>query len=1141
MVAQADHSSPATLLDAGVATSLAAAGLPLAKLVEIPAPIIQQRALPVALHYVGTHNAPPGFQNVVWRSGEHPPSIPPFEAATVPISSPKKKVKTLGKPRALYLFAGLPRKSDIGQYLRKHNWEVEEVDILRGHSHDLSRKDVRDKLQSRIRSGAFAAVVASPPCDTFSRATFANARGPPPLRTRDHLKGFPWLTGERKRRVILGNILADVALNSILDQSKQTPGICALEFPEDLGAVRSGSWAGVRPASLWQWPTLDTIRADADVHEFGIVQSDFGAEYLKPTRILLKGCTTEAISYAGPPSFDNKGNYIGPIPKFNAQALGLRTLARQPGETGFRTTGTAAWPEELCEWIGSSIDLTWSNYSASLSSKVADKAGDSDCVEAGLDTTSPCLAAFPIFLPLPGYWIGGKGPPRKTYMLGKWKDFHDGAGLTSPGRWKAEERVYPRGKRWDILRDLLHNSLLLHVDETGVPWGTQGIQRVLLKLCCTPKIDVFPQQLIEKGRDILAKWLRAQCADYNDEEPVVAPGQPFALKLIFYLLREMEDADFEVFSQLKTGVTAGIKYPLPRNPVIYEEQTAWRLPFDNSMGPASEAENYVSLELYKDRVESLFEEEAAEGMMEKVSNEEFYRRFGNDTAISALAVIEEKQGLKIRVLHDGTNDVRINNRIRCRDKLRMPGIPEKHVQYRERRAKSQIALSLLLDFSKAHRRVKIKEEEQGFLACRLDNASTWLNKVGTFGISSAAFWWSRLAGGLVRALHGLLGPRWALEILLYADDIEITAANHLKREGAVMAVYVLLILGSPMKNSKFRGGHEVEWIGLYLNNRLYGVGLANSRAQWLTDWARQIVDSSTVNVSYFAGGVGRLNFTANALVHEKPWLGPLYAWASTIQLSGKATATVPWGIKFVLLWIAKRLSSDSKLLVTPSLPVHGGFLFKSDAKAEGGRATIGGWECRGGVPSIRAKWFYIELFEKSTPWVFAKGGDPQRVIATLELLGSLLCLVLFDFKAEDLVSGVQTISGTTDNQGNSLAMVKFMSTKWPLAPLLMELSEQLRTRSLELHLEWERRDKNREADAITNGDYSDFTASNRIDVDFPAIPWIVLTQAMGWSKEVYDICQGAKAKRDVAGDPSRTTWKRRKTAANMRLKAKDPW
>ena len=262
------------------------------------------------------------------------------------------------------------------------------------------------------------------------------------------------------------------------------------------------------------------------------------------------------------------------------------------------------------------------------------------------------------------------------------------------------------------------------------------------------------------------------------------------------------------------------------------------------------------------------------------------------------------------------------------------------------------------------------------------------------------------------------------------------------------------------------------------------MGLSLHRSNWIINWAEKVIGEKTVETHSFAGGVGRLNFSANAILHLKPWMGPLYAWSSTIQLTGKQVATTPWGIKLILLWVSKQLAKDLRLQITPTLPSNGGPIFKSDAKAEAGRATIGGWFCGNGTKPKDAPWFFVELFEQTSPWVLAKAGDPQRIIATLELLGSLLCLVLFDFKATSTCRVVQTITGSTDNLGNTLALQKYMSTKWPLAPMIMELSEQCPSRNLELHLSWQRRNFNTEADALTNRDFSAFQRQNQVHVDF---------------------------------------------------------
>ena len=67
--------------------------------------------------------------------------------------------------KALYVFSGLKRKSDVASLLTKKGWQAEEFDILRTKKHDLTKLEVFSKLRDRIKAGEFAALLASPPCD----------------------------------------------------------------------------------------------------------------------------------------------------------------------------------------------------------------------------------------------------------------------------------------------------------------------------------------------------------------------------------------------------------------------------------------------------------------------------------------------------------------------------------------------------------------------------------------------------------------------------------------------------------------------------------------------------------------------------------------------------------------------------------------------------------------------------------------------------------------------------------------------------------------------------------------------------------------------------------------------------------------
>ena len=92
----------------------------------------------------------------------------------------------------------------------------------------------------------------------------------------------------------------------------------------------------------------------------------------------------------------------------------------------------------------------------------------------------------------------------------------------------------------------------------------------------------------------------------------------------------------------------------------------------------------------------------------------------------------------------------------------------------------QVAFSVVGDIAKAHRRFKHREEEHGYLGCEIDSRekiegdpqTVYVNKVGTFGVSCASYWWTRISAAGIRATHHLLGPEFMLDLLLYADDLE---------------------------------------------------------------------------------------------------------------------------------------------------------------------------------------------------------------------------------------------------------------------------------------------------------------------------------------------------------------------------------
>ena len=101
------------------------------------------------------------------------------------------------------------------------------------------------------------------------------------------------------------------------------------------------------------------------------------------------------------------------------------------------------------------------------------------------------------------------------------------------------------------------------------------------------------------------------------------------------------------------------------------------------------------------------------------------------------------------------------------------------------KATGEVVFSSIGDFGKAHRRFKYAKEEQGFLACAVSGEDPWVyvNQVGTFGVASTPYWWTRLSSPLLTLVHFLLGPGVEIELLLYADDLEGMGAGPTRRKG----------------------------------------------------------------------------------------------------------------------------------------------------------------------------------------------------------------------------------------------------------------------------------------------------------------------------------------------------------------------
>ena len=181
----------------------------------------------------------------------------------------------------LYLFAGRARPSDVREHLQnlcKANsiqLEMVEYDILRGAEFDLSKQEVWDSIFAQASAASFDAILLSPPCGTFSRARFhfAGNNGPRPLRTRAHLRGFPWLRNSDLHAVALANFFIDKCIE-LAGLQASIGKYFIFELP-----------SGDIPGSVWDFPSMRSLVETCGAATWPLHQCFFGADSAKPTRL----------------------------------------------------------------------------------------------------------------------------------------------------------------------------------------------------------------------------------------------------------------------------------------------------------------------------------------------------------------------------------------------------------------------------------------------------------------------------------------------------------------------------------------------------------------------------------------------------------------------------------------------------------------------------------------------------------------------------------------------------------------------------------------------------------------------------------------------------------------------------------------
>ena len=491
-------------------------------------------------------------------------------------------------------------------------------------------------------------------------------------------------------------------------------------------------------------------------------------------------------------------------------------------------------------------------------------------------------------------------------------------------------------------------------------------------------------------------------------------------------------------------------------------------------------------------LEKQFQEEALLGFMYKTKLELVKAEF-KDVRIAAQGALEKGDDTW-RVLHDASHHVMINHETKIRDQVRMPSAGDARVVMQESAAHDLGPhFALQFDVSKAHRRYLHRKADHGLLCCRSDEVEedVWVNVVGTFGFVCASYWWARLSSGICRLVLRFFHRQWVMQ-LLFADDARLQTHGPLKFENLIMIIFLWCLVGTPLSWAKTKGGMSCEWVGYWLDYSRFHLGISESRSAWLIRWGDRVVNEGLVQMRDFAEGLGRLGFTAGVLEYYKPFLAPLYSWSAAAPRD--AVLKVPPMVRLTLSWIVSELKTGRRYSLCKKPSKQLGILFKTDSKGESDHCVLGGFEFDPSRSTKESRWFSVRLTPEEAPWIFEKG-HASKTIAATELMATLLavhCFVPVPDRPALPSTGVICCQGVTDNQTNSYVVAKFMTTAFPLAAILMQLTCMLSQRNLWLNLQWVPRTENTEADSLTNGDFSLFSLENRVEIVMDNLPLDVM-------------------------------------------------
>ena len=348
----------------------------------------------------------------------------------------------------------------------------------------------------------------------------------------------------------------------------------------------------------------------------------------------------------------------------------------------------------------------------------------------------------------------------------------------------------------------------------------------------------------------------------------IAPGQPCRLGLLYSLARAACDPDLDFIPELVDGVHLGISLPMTPCPCMFP-------PACESVSPLPLAHCTSAWKSALDdpaTVDTLLQTEIAEGWVRLIPGglPQLQSQY-SVSAVGKLGLVKAQDRPPRLVVDSSISGVTANTTLP--NPSANPTLSSLRHCLPTRLSRDTLT-ALVLDVSKAHRRIKIAPSDQGLL-CFHHRNRLYQCLTLNFGARASGFYWARLAGLLTRLGHRFIFVLHSL--LIYVDDFICLLHEESAPVWASVLVLLLCCLGVPMSWRKAALSARPVWIGWSLDLHCLTADMEPAKKQRLLLLLRSIHASKLCHVTLLQKLTGKLLWLSALLPALRPSLTLLYS------------------------------------------------------------------------------------------------------------------------------------------------------------------------------------------------------------------------------------------------------------------------